>query len=272
MESDSGRIDNNPILFDLRIDFFRQSDDRVITAFTIQTSNKELKFDPVGGLEQATMNIFARITAVSGKRSGIFEDSVTTTATSRELTEARDRKSVYQKAVVLEPGTYKVGVIVRDVGTGNRGVVNMGFVVPRYDEKKLSTSSLVLTSRLRPTDQRDVGRMFVIGNAKVIPNLSGIYKQGEEVGIYMQVYNSGTDQSTLRPAVDVDYILSKSGKEVLRRTEDWSGLSDSSQRLTLARLLPTTVMQHGEYEIKVLVKDHVTGQVIENTGKFTISQ
>ena len=105
-----------------------------------------------------------------------------------------------------------------------------------------------------------------------MPNLSGVYKQGQEVGIYMQVYNSGIDQTTLRPAVDVDYVLSKSGKEILHQAEDWSGLSDSGQRLTLARLLPTTVMQPGDYEIKVLVKDHVSGQVIENKGKFTITQ
>ncbi|HVF45976.1 MAG TPA: GWxTD domain-containing protein, partial [Pyrinomonadaceae bacterium] len=127
--SDSGVLDNNPLNFDLRIDFFRQSDDRVITAFTVQTSNKELQFTPVGGLEQATMNIFGRITAVSGKRSGIFEDSVTTNATAAELAESRDRKSVYQKAVALTPGTYKVDVVVRDTGTGNKGIVNMGFVV-----------------------------------------------------------------------------------------------------------------------------------------------
>jgi hypothetical protein len=66
--------------------------------------------------------------------------------------------------------------------------------------------------------------------------------------------------------------LSKDGKEILRQAEDWSGLSDSGQRLTLARLLPTTVMPNGDYEIKVLVKDRVGGQVIENKSKFTIAQ
>jgi len=268
--SDSGVLDNNPLNFDLRIDFFRQSDDRVITAFTVQTSNKELQFTPVGGLEQATMNIFGRITAVSGKRSGIFEDSVTTNASAAELAESRDRKSVYQKAVALTPGTYKVDVVVRDTGTGNKGIVNMGFVVPRYDEKKLSTSSLVMTSKLRTTNERDIGQQFVIGNAKVIPNLSGVYRQGEEAGVYLQVYNAGIDQTTLRPAVDVDYVLTKGGKEVLRQKEDWSGLSDSGQRLTLARVLPTAAMPTGDYELKVQVKDRVGGQVIENKGKFTI--
>lgn len=265
-------FDKNPLGFDLRVDFFRQSDDRVIAAFTIQTENKELSFQDIGGLPTAKMNIFGRITAVSGKRSGIFEDSVTTSATAGELAETKDRKSIYQKAVALQPGTYKVDVVVRDVVTGNRGVVNQGFTVPRYDDKKLSTSTLILASKLRSTTERDIGGMFVIGNAKVIPNLSGDYKKGQEIGLYMQVYNAGVDQTTLRPAVDVEYILSKGGKEVLRQAEDWSGLSDSGQRLTLARLLPTDALPVGEYELKVLTKDRVGGQVIENKGKFTISQ
>jgi len=269
---DSGVLDTNPLKFDLRIDFFRQSDDRIITAFTVQANNKELGWEQSGGLQAATMNIFGKITAVSGKRSGIFEDSVTANATTEELVDAKDRKSVYQKAIALTPGTYKVDVVVRDVKTGNKGIVNMGFVVPRYDEKKLSTSSLVLTSKLRSTTDRDIGSMFVIGNAKVIPNLSGVYRRGEEVGIYLQVYNSGIDQTTLRPAVDVNYILSKGGKEILHQAEDWSGLSDSGQRLTPARLLPTTLMPTGDYEIKVEIKDRVGGQVIENKGKFTITQ
>ncbi len=270
--TDSPVIDNNPLDFDLRIDFFRQSEDRVIATFTVQADNKELQFEKIGGLETARMNIFGRITAVSGKRSGIFEDSVTTNATTEELADMRDKKSVYQKAIALTPGTYKVDVVVRDVGTGNKGIVNMGFQVPRYDEKKLSTSSLILASKLRSTNERDIGGMFVIGNAKVIPNLSGVYKQGQEVGIYLQVYNAEIDQTTLRPAVDVDYVLMKDGKEVLKQKEDWSGLSDSGQRLTLARLLPTDQMPTGNYEIKILTKDRVGGQVIENKGKFTITQ
>jgi hypothetical protein len=226
-------------------------------------------------LQQATMNIFGRITAVSGKRSGIFEDSATTSATVEELTSLRDRKSVYQKAIALQPGTYRVDVVVRDTKSGNKGIRNLGFVVPRYDDKKLSTSSMILTSKLRSTTEKDIGSMFIIGSAKVIPNLSGTFRQGEEVGVYMQVYNSEIDQTTLRPAVDVQYILVKDGKEVLRQSEDWSGLSDSGQRLTLARLLPTTLMVPGEYEVKIQVKDKVRTdgkEIIENKAKFTITK
>jgi GWxTD domain-containing protein len=271
---DSGTVDNNPLNFDMRVDFFRQSEDRIITTFTVQTENKELVFETVGGLPTAKMNVFGRITAVSGKRSGIFEDSVTTNATGEELAEAKDRKSVYQTAVALTPGTYKVDVVVRDVASGNKGIVSKGFTVPKYDDKKLSTSTLILASTLRSVNEKDIGGRFVIGNAKVIPNLSGVYKKGQQVGVYLQVYNAEIDQTTLRPAVEVEYILMKGGKEVLRQPENWEGLSDSGQRLTLARLLPTDKMPLGNYELKIRIKDRVRtdNQVIEQTGAFTITQ
>ncbi len=268
----SGTIDNNPLDFDVRVDYFRQSDDRVIVAFSVQTDNKDLKFDPNGGIETAKLNIFGRIITVSGKRAGVFEDSVTTNATAADLTALRAGKSVYQKAIALTPGNYKADIVVRDVVTGNTGTHSLALDVPRYDNKKLSTSSLILASKLRSTTERDIGQHFIIGSAKVIPNLTGIFKQGQEVGVYMQVYNAGTDQTTLRPAVDVEYILTKSGKEVMRQAEDWSGLSDSGQRLTLARLFQTGQLQAGEYEIKIVTKDRVGGQAIENKGKFTITQ
>ncbi|HEX9960752.1 MAG TPA: GWxTD domain-containing protein [Pyrinomonadaceae bacterium] len=267
-------IDNNPLDFDLRVDFFRQSDERVVTAFTIQTDNKELVFEQIGGMETARMNIFGRVTAVAGKRSGIFEDSVITNASPAELAEARERKSIYQKAIALTPGTYKVDVVVRDVSSGNRGIRTIGFTVPKYEAEKLSASSLILASKLYSTTEKDIGGMFVVGNAKVIPNLTGVYKKGQEVGIYMQIYNAGIDQTTLRPSVDVDYVLLKNGKEVLRQKEDWQGLSDSGQRLTIARLLPTTSLPLGEYEIKISIRDRVNDKnKVEGTNaKFTIIQ
>jgi GWxTD domain-containing protein len=79
--TDSPVIDKNPLDFELRVDFFRQSEERVIVTFTVQAQNKELVFKDEGGLQAARMNIFGRITAVSGKRSGIFEDSVAANAT-----------------------------------------------------------------------------------------------------------------------------------------------------------------------------------------------
>ncbi|HEV8133579.1 MAG TPA: GWxTD domain-containing protein [Pyrinomonadaceae bacterium] len=268
----TGVVEENPLNFDLRVDFFRQSDERVITAFTIQAENRDLVFEDSGGLQQARMNIFGRVTSVAGRRVGIFEDPVITTATPEELSEAKDRKSAYQKALPLSPGTYKVDVIVRDVTSGATGIKHLGFTVPKYDQARLSTSTMILAAKLESlSDQPAVGQ-FVIGTTKVIPNVSGVYHRGQPVGLYLQIYNAGIDQTTLRPSVDVEYSLTKDGKEVGKQTEDWRGLSDSGQRLTLARLIDTRALPMGEYEVSIRIRDKVTGQSLAPSQKFNIVQ
>jgi len=268
----TGVIEENPLNFEVRVDFFRQSDERVITAITIQVENKDLVFQDSGGLQQARINIFGRITSVAGRRAGVFEDPVITTATTQELNDAKGRKSAYQKAVALPPGTYKVDVIVRDVASGATGVRHIALPVPKYDPQKLSTSTLVLAAKLENMGDRPAVGQFVIGQAKVIPNVSGIYRRGEPVGVYMQVYNAGIDQTTLRPSVDVEYALMKDGKEVGKQAEDWRGMSDSGQRLTLARLIDTRQLSPGEYELAIRIRDRVSGQALAPAAKFTVVQ
>ncbi|PYS57940.1 MAG: GWxTD domain-containing protein [Acidobacteria bacterium] len=263
-------IEDNPLNFDVRVDFFRQSDERVITAFTVQTDNQNLVFKDSGGLQEATLNIFGKITHVSGRRAGVFEDPVTTRATPEELTEAKERKSAYQKAVALAPGTYKLDVIVRDVNSGATGVRHVNVPVPRYDPNKLSTSTLVLAAKLEGLGDQPAVGMFAIGNVKVIPNVSGTYHKGTPVGIYMQIYNAGIDQTTLRPSIDVEYALMKDGKEIFKAPEDWRGNSDAGQRLTLARLLDSRTLNPGDYSIEVRVRDRVSGQSLVQTAKFAI--
>jgi GWxTD domain-containing protein len=265
-------IEDNPLSFDVRVDFFRQSDERVITAFTIQTDNQNLVFQDSGGLQQAQLNIFGKITHVSGRRAGVFEDPVITRATPQELTDAKGRKSAYQKAVALSPGRYRVDVIVRDVASGATGVRHVGFEVPKYDPAKLSTSTLILAVKLEGLGDQPAVGMFTIGNVKVIPNVSGSYHRGSPIGIYMQIYNAGVDQTTLRPSVDVEYALLKDGKEVGKQMEDWRGNSDAGQRLTLARLLDSRNLAPGDYSLEVRVKDRVSNQALVQTAKFTIEK
>lgn len=265
-------IEDNPLNFDVRVDYFRQSDERVITAVTIQTENSNLVFKDSGGVQQAQLNIFGRITHVSGRRAGLFEDPVITRATAEELSETKTLKSAYQKAIALPPGNYKLDVIVRDIESGATGVRHVAVVVPKYDAAKLSTSTLVLASKLEALGDQPAVGMFTIGNVKVIPNVSGTFHRGSPVGVYMQIYNAGIDQTTLRPSVDVEYALMKDGKELGKQTEDWRGNSDAGQRLTLARLIDTRQLNPGDYSLEVRVRDHVSGQALKQEAKFTVQQ
>ena len=263
------QLEDNPLNFEVAFGFFRLDDNRVVTTLTVQTDNKELSFHDSGGVQVASINIHGSIVNVVGRRVNFFEDAVSTTATTEELIEAKERKSAYQKTVVLAPGRYKAAVLVRDTKSGAGGFRQIGFTVPKYDSN-LATSSLILASVLQQVSDVPASRQFMIGDQKVIPNISGAFHRGSPVGVYMQIYNAGIDQTTLRPAIDVEYALMKDGKELSKQVEDWRGSNTAGERLTLSRLIDSRGLAPGEYAVEVRARDRVSGQSLVQTAKFTI--
>jgi GWxTD domain-containing protein len=248
----------------LNINLLRVTDSAVLTTFTVQLDNQDLVYKEIGGLPQAAINIYAKITNVAGRRSGMFEDVVTSSYTPEALEIGLQQKSAYWKPVVLQPGNYKIDLVVRDVNSGKTGVIKQGFVVPRYEEGKLSTSTLILASKIEPLNGRLPSGQFVLGSLKVIPNATGEFKPDQTLGVYMQVYNVAVDQATLRPSVDIEYVISQKGKEMMRIKEDGkNGLSSiNSQQITLARLIPLKGFKPGFYDVQVSIKDNVQNQMI----------
>jgi len=74
----------------------------------------------------------------------------------------------------------------------------------------------------------------------------------------------------LQPTVDVEYVVKKKDKVVLRFTEDWNGLDESGQRIVLSRFLKTETLEKGEYELLVHIRDKKTDRRITQTARFKI--
>lgn len=257
---------------EIKSHYFLQADGRVITAFAIQTDNRDLVFTNSGGLQTAHLNIIGTMLTPTLRKLGSFEESLATTATVEELAEAKERKSVYAKAVILAPGKYRLDLLVRDVGSGSAAFEQFPFTVPKFDPTKLEISSIVLAAKLESLKDQPGTSPFTIGLTKVVPNISGVYHHGSPVGVYLQVYNAGIDQTTLRPSVDVEYAVLKDGRELSRETEGWNGMSDLGPRLTLARLIDTRGLAPGEYEIQIRIRDQVTNQTLSPSTKFTVAK
>ncbi len=269
-ESDLPKASFDVLSAGLNINMLRVTDAAVLTSFTVQLENQDLVYKEVGGLPQAAINIYAKITNVAGRRAGQFEDVVTSSYTPEALTLGMQQRSAYQKNVVLPPGIYKIDLVVRDVNSGKTGVIKQGFVVPTYEEGKLSTSTMILASRIEPLAGRLPSGQFVLGSLKVIPNATGEFKQDQSLGIYMQVYNVAIDQATLRPSTDIEYVITQRDKEVMRIKEDGkSSLSSiNTQQITLARTIPLKDFAPGHYDVQVVVRDNVAGQTV-TTDKDT---
>ena len=67
----------------------------------------------------------------------------------------RDSRSVagafgFPEAARPSTGNYQIDIVVRDVVGGKTGSHKQGFAVPRYPEGELSSSSLILATKLEP--------------------------------------------------------------------------------------------------------------------------
>ena len=97
-----------------------------------------------------------------------------------------------------------------------------------------------------------------------------LQREGRKAATHPDMVFLGIDQTTLRPAVDVEYALMKDGKELGKQLEDWRGNSESGQRLTLSKLIDSRGLTPGDYNVEVRVRDHVSGQSLVQSAKFTI--
>ena len=129
---------------------------------------------------------------------------------------------------------------------------------------------MVLAAKVETLKQEPGGNQFRVGRNKVVPNITGEFHRGAPVGVYLQVYNAGIDMTTLRPAVDVEYVLLKDGRELRKDVEDWVGMSEVEKRLTLVHLFETADLVPAEYEVQIRIRDQVLGQTMSPSVKFTV--
>src|ERR1700738_69778 len=180
----TARIVRDQVHFTYRTDYLKVTNDTVLVPVTVQIPNNQLSFDSKEGVHSATLNIFARVSTLTGRVVQTFEAPV-----SRDFPESLFQKSVklqsiYQKAVPLRPGLYRLDIVIKDVKSGNVGGLNNRLQVPRYEDDKLEASSLILADQLEHVPAKQIGSgQFVLGSSKVRPRLGGDFTTADKLGI-----------------------------------------------------------------------------------------
>jgi GWxTD domain-containing protein len=270
----SSSIRYNTLPFKVRADYMKITDSTVLTTITIQFERKDLQFQQKDNVARATVNILGHISSLAGRRVNTLEDVVTVEVPSDLLGKAIEGSSVYQKAVPLAPGMYRLNVVAKDVVGGNMTTYPMALNVPHFEEEKLAQSSLILADLIEKVPTRNIGTgQFVIGDTKVRPRLNETFERSEKLGIYAQFYNFGPDEKTNKPNGSIQYEITKAGsdKAVLDYTEELKSIDGaSSQQVTVEKLLPLQSLEPGQYTLKMKVVDKNRNQTLTPTANFTV--
>jgi hypothetical protein len=235
---------------------------------------KDLQFGDKEGVSKAVVNIYGRITSMSRRVVNVFEDVVTVEVPTELLQEASKGSSVYQKSIPLPPGTYRLNLVVKDIVGGNMTNYEMALSVPRFEDEKLGSSTLVLADVIEKVPTKSIGTgQFVIGASKVRPRVTETFKRDEKMGIYLQLYNFVPDEKTQRPNATVQYEVVRNGsnEKIFEFSEEVQKMEGSSaQQYTIEKILPLQSLEPGDYTLRLKVTDKNNNSTLTPSATFKV--
>jgi GWxTD domain-containing protein len=267
------KLSYNLLPFKFRTDFVRVTEDSVLTPITILMQNKDLAFQEQEGVHRAVVNVFGKITGITGRVApgGIFEDTISQDIPDALFKTQLDGGSIHQKVIPLRPGLYKLDLVLKDIHSGNVGTVSQRLQVPRFPDDKLQLSSLILADVVENLPPSQVGSgSFILGSNKVRPNVNDDFRKDKNLNLWFQVYNLKLDEGTRKPSATVEMLITKNGREVKREIEEASELSNAAAQMTLSKNVSLKDFEPGEYSVQVKVTDNLTKDVIASAEKFTV--
>jgi GWxTD domain-containing protein len=267
----TARIVRDQLKFTYRTDFMKVTNDTVLVPVTIQVSNGQLNFQSKDGIHSATMNVFMRVTTLTGRVVQTFEVPVSKDFPDSLFQQSLKLQSIYQQAVPLRPGLYRLDIVIKDVQSGNVGVVNTRLAVPRFADEKLDASTLILADQLEHVPAKQIGTgQFVLGSTKVRPRLDNDFTTADRLGIYLQVYNLKPDDKTHKSSATFQYTVKKGTEQVMQFKETSAEMKQTGDQVTIERWLPLSTLAPGKYSIEINATDSISNQSISKTADFTV--
>jgi GWxTD domain-containing protein len=275
----SHKISVNLMPFDVRADFVKVTSDTVLVPVTIQLKNRDITFVNKDGVERGTVNIFGRITTLTGHIAQTFEDTVQADIPAELLPKTAENSQVYWKAVPLRPGRYRFDVVVKDVNGDRVGTWSRGVIVPDFGDEKLASSSLIVADVMEPVAVKNVGTGdFVIGTNKVRPRVAPadgkpvMFQRNQKVNFWMQVYNLSVDDKTHKASATFEYdiIDAATNKPVVHTVESTEKMGNVGDQVTLEKTLSAASLNPGIYRIEIKVNDNISKQMVDPTATFAV--
>lgn len=259
--------DNLP--FHFRYDVLRYSPDRALCPITLEVSNLDLTYKPIGTTtKRATSHIYGRVENLGRQVAYEFEDVIST-----DLQEVNAGRALYQRLIPLGSGRYKLHLVLKDLGSEKIGTLQTLLVVPRWQEE-LSSSTLILADRIVPTsgEESPPDPFVTTSGLKVYPNVQGSFGVNDPISVYLEVYGFLLDQSSSSPSVDVAYEIQhrQTATVVKKGNLTSNSLAFSGEKISVARVWRGLQLQPGQYAMEMDIKDLIAGTVIHAEAPFSV--
>jgi len=266
--------------------YVRADERQVFVPVSLKFAAADIPFDQKGKKAQADFDFIGQVLGAKNSVISAVRDTIRVNLDEESLRKLRSGGIQYQTAFYLKPGEYYLKFLLRENQTGKLSTFEQALEVPNFDEPKLSMSSIILSNRLEPANQKSsaVRRMntgigeasnkfrdpLVVEEHRIVPSVARLFSSKDTLYIFFQVYLSSAKKSS--PDVKTSLVFFKNGQRFrgagdLELTQFDEGSRDT---LTCSLDLPLSEFQPGDYSLQVSLDDQGSKQNLSHRINFAV--
>ena len=258
----------------MEIDHFQLNRAEYFVPIIVKIPGRELALAKRGGAEHTLIDFVGEIKdLVGGTTVTNVRDNVNIKLSDATAAELAHRPIEYDTGFTLLPGKYQIKFLARDDETGRIGTYQTIFVIPNLNKEvaHVPISSVVLSSQRvelkdalfnaqknKDRTKEDDVNPLVQNGQKVIPSVTRVFRQNQNMYVYLQAYEQGAS-GKLPLVAFVSFYRAQTKAFETQPMEMTRELNSHLQTMPFSFSIPLSQIPPGDYDCQVSVLDP-TGQ------------
>src|SRR6202453_246393 len=254
----------------MEIDYFQLNRAEYFVPIVVKIPGRELALAKRFGAEHTLIDFVGQIKdLIGGTTVSNVRDNVNIKLSNATAAELARRPIEYDTGFTLLPGKYMIKFLARDDETGRIGTYETTFVIPNLNKEvaHIPISSVVLSSqRVELKDalynaeknkdraKEEEVNPLVQNGQKLIPSVTRVFRQSQNMYVYLQAYEQGV--AAVQPLVAfVSFYREQTKAFETAPMEITTALNNRLQTMPFTFSIPLRQLPPGEYECQISVLD-----------------
>jgi VWFA-related protein len=185
----------------VEVDYFRLEKTKYFIPISVRIPGSALAFQNKGSKAATELDFIAQMFDARGRSAATVRDTIPLKLDQTTAGAVEHKNIQYDTGVTLTPGKYTLRFVARENGEGKIGTFEQKFTVPDLAAgKALRVSSVVFSNQQESLSQQIAGakneKKLVSNNplidekgAKLMPNVTKVFRPGQNIFVYLEVYD-----------------------------------------------------------------------------------
>ena len=263
----------------LEVDYFRISPTAYYVPVSVKIPGSLIALAAKGAGGETEFDFVGNVMDERKAVVSTFRDYIKVKLDAGDKERLATRNFHYDAGCTLEPGRYRIRMLVRENQSGKMGTFDYRFVVPDLaaDSMQLKTSSVIWSSQKEPikaaVGEAEKGNRktlqsspLMFGDDKLVPNITKVFRRSQNLYITFDVYDAAPDpaaHSMRKVAVSMSLFNDKGMKAFQASPVEAREVATTRPNAVPVEIqVPLKTLAPGRYTCQLNVVDEVGAQVL----------